>query len=285
MTVAVPSTAPVAARPTTCEVPEWERPPGLDAAPQSVPAAVVTRACEELGARARRLARAPVPTSWRAAHEEVLEARAELGEDADDEGLVDPLEQIEALRVSGRCVVAGAGAWAIEPLAESFDEDETYVLRARVVHVDDDGTMRPSAPFELRTGGDWTPGPVLRPVFDFDADGRVEASLQVWDAGEHTRLFTATGEGVREIALPLTVGVAHWIDFDADGRPDLLADRLFTESECYEWSTVWGMPSLLLHSGPGLTFSADDTVARRYAAEVCPCAPTRLLAPARHGVD
>ncbi len=66
MTVAVPSTAvPVAARPTTCEVPEWVRLPGFDAAPQSVPAAVVTRACEELGARARRLARAPVPTSWR----------------------------------------------------------------------------------------------------------------------------------------------------------------------------------------------------------------------------
>lgn len=107
------------------------------------------------------------------------------------------------------------------------------------------------------------------------------------DAGytSNAQLFTATSEGVREVSLPLEIGTPRWIDYDADGRPDLLADGVYSESECYERSNEWGMPSLLVHAGEGLGFSADDSVARRYAADVCPCAPTRLLARPLHAED
>lgn len=271
--------------PSTCDIPVWDSPPRLVSEVRSVPSAAVTRACEQLASRARHTLRAPAPASWQEASEDAQRARRELEEAGSDEVAIDPLEQVASLRSSvGRCVPAGVGAWALEALGEHFDGDDAYTASVRVVHVDADGSMRTGAAIVLRADDEWRAAPSLAAVFDFDADGRVEVVLTVSD-GDHAQLLTATREGVHEVALPLEIGAAHWIDYDADGRPDLLADRLYVQAECYEWSNEWGMPSLLLHAGEGLAFSPDDAVARRYAEEICPCAPTRLLAPPRYADD
>ena len=269
-----------------CDIPAWDPPHGLVPEVHSVSSAAVTQACEQLVMRARAMLRTPFPASWRREHDEAREARRALEESGSDEVVHDPLEAVEALRASvGTCVPAGTGAWSMEPTGERFDEDEgAYTVAVRFVHIDSDGSLRVGPTHVMSTNGEETTDASLRPVFDFDGDGRLEATLRMTDASR-TQLFTATDEEVREVTLPLEIGTATWIDYDADGRPDLLADRLYTQSECYEWRNTWGMPSLLLHASEGLTFSADDAVARRYAQEICPCPPTRLLAPPRYPED
>jgi hypothetical protein len=254
----------------------------------SVPGRRVGQACDRLATRAQRVLRGRAPSRWREEHAATLEARAEAareGAEVPEERTAQEL--VDAVRAPlGRCVSAGTGAWALEPVSESFGE-AGYVVSARPVHVDVEGRLRAGPSFELHTDGiegldgDLQEARSPDPIHDFDGDGRVEVTLGLVDhlGRQQTRVFTATNDRVEEVRLPLEVGIAFWVDYDHDGRPDLLANRLYTQHECYEDPSEWGMPSLLLHAGPGTSFSADDAVATRYARELCPCAPSELLAP------
>lgn len=282
-----------AGAPVTCMIADRVIAPYRPPHVPSVPLVRVARACERISSRSRRFLRAPPPAAWQRAYEDALREREEAEESDSGERIDSPEEELDVIRGAvGTCVSAGTGAWVLEPLSET-STDGLYELSVRLTHVDADGTVRVGLPFDLHTDGvggvdgDELTAFAPEPVHDYDGDGRIEVALALTDhlGARRTRVYTAASSGVVEVPLPLEVGLGRWVDYDADGRPDLLADRLYVDHECYEDPSSWGIPELLLHAGPGLAFSADDEVATRYARELCPCAPSQLLAPWGHPDD
>ncbi|MEZ4337085.1 MAG: hypothetical protein R3B82_10690 [Sandaracinaceae bacterium] len=290
--------APVA--PDRCAIDEVERADIVFELPAaSTPTGAVARTCARIGSSARRLFRAPMPAAWR-------ERDAEIRED--NAGIEDEYERTETLEARrgsfraafGRCQGVGAGAWVLEPTRASHEPslDGRYVVTARLAYVDAAGAILRAEEEEwflapLRAHDEHLARtPSLRPVFDFDGDGRWEAELEAattWGAmGGFTRertLFTATQTEVRPAPLPEDARIDLWVDADRDGRPDVLSAEPFRTAECQEIDSGWGAPYLLVHAGPGLAFSNDDETARAWGRRVCPCRPTRLLAEPRHDHD
>lgn len=266
--------------PNTCEIPSYDAPRQIPEAPEAPLSGAVASTCRALQSQSRRRLHAAMPPSWRALEREVR-AEAEGREDAPEP----PSAMLTAMRAwLGRCNAAGSGAWAFEPLRESFVEDEendgdlVYQVSVRLIYVDAVGATVHGVEqvFSLDVFSEFVSIPLPpRPIFDFDGDGRLEATWTL-DQGQHVELVTATPTHVE--VVPLGVRIAGWVDADHDARPDILTLGPYTQNECYEWSYEWGMPSLLAHSTEGLAFSSTDAVAASFAREICPCAPSALLA-------
>jgi hypothetical protein len=279
---AVASPPPSAEAPhDTCEIPAYDVPARIPQAPEAPLSGAVARTCRALQSQSRRLLRTGMPPSWRALERE-LRAEDEESDDSRDP----PSADLAAIRGAlGRCSAAGSGAWAFEPLREAFVADEedgefVYQVSVRLVYVDLRGATVHGVEqsLSLDAFSDAVSMPSLpQAIFDFDGDGRFEAT---WfnEQGQQVELVTATSTQVDVVPLPSGVLIEGWVDADHDARPDILMFGPYTQAECYESSVAWSMPSLVAHSTEGLAFSSTDAVAASFAREICPCAPSELLA-------
>lgn len=245
----------------------------------------VARTCARIQREARARLPRDIPDGWRALEEQIANDEAQ-------HTLPDPpSERLRSFAsLFGRCVGAGEGAWVVAVEAADVDREEREQplrVRGRLTYVGGDGTTRAAdegRDYELDPSGERERLPLrLRPIHDYDGDGRVEVSLRTSEMDgadtvlEHEVLFTASAEGVRPVPLPEGVTIDGWTDADGDGRPDIVTGSPFRVHDCHTRDSGWGVPELIVHAGPGLAFSADDEVARAHAHRICPCRPTRLL--------
>jgi hypothetical protein len=130
-------------------------------------------------------------------------------------------------------------------------------------------------------------------LFDFDGDGEDEfivtgqahvsegsdyAFGQVWAVAQKG----SPARAIVEYDLRGTFHVFYAVvDFDGDGRPDLVTHRPYegpsTRNSCSSNPRTDYGPPLLAHSLRDGTFSSDDAVARSFARRACPFKPTSLL--------
>ncbi|MCZ7679462.1 MAG: hypothetical protein M5U28_12150 [Sandaracinaceae bacterium] len=247
----------------------------------------VARTCARIQREARARLPRDIPDGWRALEEWAAAWNTEEPGDPRDP----PSERLRRFAGRfGRCVGAGEGAWVVAVEAADVDRDvreQPLRVRGRLTYVARDGSTRAgdgAFAYELDPPDERELYPLrLRPIHDYDGDGRVEVTLRTHEMNgrdtvlEREVLFTATEQGVRPVALPEGVAIDGWTDADADGRPDVVSRSPFRVRACF-MDDPEGEPELIVHAGPGLQFSADDEVASAHAHRICPCRPTRLLA-------
>jgi hypothetical protein len=213
-----------------------------------------------------------------------------------------------------RCYRSKKGAWGLAAEFVTFDvvtssgEGEGlppgnwYVL-----HVDERGVLATSLALLARRSDNvlssypsymtWKE-PVL---FDFDGDGEdefvVTGTDHVHEGGVQVfgQAWTVTRKGYPPESIQqyeLRGGFDTFydvIDFDGDGRPDLVTHGLYeadsTLHTCSSFHHVDYGPPLLAHSLKDGAFSTEDAVAARYALRSCPQRPASLLEPAPKGAS
>jgi hypothetical protein len=129
-------------------------------------------------------------------------------------------------------------------------------------------------------------------TYDFDNDGASEAIVRSYSStatehGASIEILTARGGAVR--AYQPQGGVPSFermIDFDNDGRPDLLNSREFILLSDDEDGALSGLStedgalsglSTIAHGRNDGTFSKDDSVARDFIRAQCAAPPERLV--------
>lgn len=189
----------------------------------------------------------------------------------------------------GDCTPTRGGAWMILPLTASLTWDgDAYALHA-TVHVAfvDAGGVPHHAPDEFQVGEEpamaGTARLSIERLFDFDGDGTTEAFAyfedHYWEDTSRRRVLLGLADGtVAPLASAHDIDISEVIDFDGDGRPDLVSiARYWSGSDCGDDPPRVGTPPVLFHSLPSGQFSANDDVAAAFLRRACPRAPTRLL--------
>lgn len=165
----------------------------------------------------------------------------------------------------------------------SAADDEPGILgQGRIVHVGAHGTAsdRPTAVERLYESS------TLRQVFasyDFDNDGSSEALVRAHSSGSESdgevsfEILTVRGAAVR--AYEPAGGIPTFeriVDYDDDGRPDLLDYRAYVLSSDDEGGATYGL-KVIAHGRNDGTFSQDDSVARDFIRAQCTAPPQRLV--------
>lgn len=251
----------------------------------------VARVCAEAGARVQRLTSAEITRAG--------ESLTDAGTDNID-GRPTARRMTLVRRSLGRCVAARGGAWvlALRSLERGAVEGgSTVTFRARWAadFVTSAGARVPGPEREalVDEGCDHDElGPVA--TSDLDGDGRGElalASTHFWcgDGDGDNRLpvtvLTARGDRVEVYPPFAAIGpVQSFVDFDRDGRLDLVDEVRWGSVECDPAGV--GVddspgPLSLWHALPDGSFSRADAVARAFLRRGgCSAAPTRMYAAA-----
>ena len=128
----------------------------------------------------------------------------------------------------------------------------------------------------------------VQALSDIDGDGRVELAVTfsetVWEESPPMRrvIFTATDDGVVAYAPAEGIPVISFVDFDEDGRLDIVSDAVWSATQCGMDPPPDPLPPVLFHAQEDGTFSASSRVAAAYLRTHCPASPGALV-PAESG--